>query len=73
MSFVAAVEPDGLIVAQAQAEEEKTSKDRHIACHLEMNGKIVPFKDAELGTAGLDDETLTKLQMLPGGPSCHAH
>ncbi|EEA18499.1 IBR finger domain protein [Talaromyces marneffei ATCC 18224] len=64
MSFAAAVEADGHILAENQEEEEKASKDRLIACRWDVDGHPVPPHSSDSETACLDDETLEKLQIL---------
>jgi hypothetical protein len=64
MSFAAAVQADGRILAESQAEEESASKDRIIARQW-MEGAYLVLPDGiEPETAALDDETLAKLQIL---------
>jgi hypothetical protein len=64
MSFASAVQADGRILAETQVEEESASKDR-IAARQWMDGEyLVLSDDLEPETAGLDDETLAKLQIL---------
>lgn len=64
MSFAAAVQADGRILAETQVEEESASEDRLVARQC-MNGEhLVPLDNFEPKTAGLDDETLEKLEIL---------
>ncbi|KAJ5496439.1 IBR finger domain protein, partial [Penicillium fimorum] len=64
MSFAAAVQADGRILAQTQVEEETASKDRDIAGRGIDGDHLVSGNDFEAETAGLDDETLAKLEIL---------
>ena len=65
-SFATAVQADGRILADNVMEEEITAKDRDIARHWVEDGIPVAAKDLQssLESAGLDDETLDKLQIL---------
>lgn len=64
MSFATAVEADGRVLAEKHAEEENARKDRNIA--RQWTGEEFPMSldDPESETAGLDDETLSKLQIM---------
>ncbi|OQD77333.1 hypothetical protein PENANT_c114G05046 [Penicillium antarcticum] len=64
MSFAAAVQADGRILAETQVEEGSASKDRIIARQWMDDEHLMPPDDIEPDTAGLDDETLAKLQIL---------
>jgi hypothetical protein len=64
MSFAAAVQADGQVLAESQVEEENASKDRDFARRWTDDRCIVPPSDVELDSATLDDETLAKLQIL---------
>ncbi|KAJ5185833.1 hypothetical protein N7491_006297 [Penicillium cf. griseofulvum] len=64
MSFAAAVQADGRILAQTQVEEESASKDRGIARRWMDGEDLVSGNDLEAKTTGLDDETLAKLEIL---------
>jgi hypothetical protein len=66
MSFAAAVQADGRILAETQVEEENASKDRIIARQWIDGESSVSPNDLEPETTGLDDETLAKLQILCG-------
>lgn len=64
ISFAAAVQADGRILSEAQVEEAGASKDRHIARQFMNSDCATPSNDFESQKAGLDDETLAKLQIL---------
>ncbi|KAJ6113507.1 hypothetical protein N7523_006824 [Penicillium sp. IBT 18751x] len=73
MSSAAAVQADGRIMAENQVEEQNASKDRHIARQWTEDRCLVSSDDFEPKSAALDDETLTKLQILckPGMEGYH--
>ncbi|KAL3479213.1 hypothetical protein BJX99DRAFT_268635 [Aspergillus californicus] len=64
LSFAAAVQTDGEILAETQIDEETASQDRRIAHQWTQNGSVVSLNDFRSEPAALDDETLTKLQIL---------
>lgn len=64
MSFAAAVQADGRILAESLVEEGNALKDRDLARRWTDDGCIVPSNDIQLESAALDDETLAKLQIL---------
>jgi hypothetical protein len=64
MSFAAAVQADGQVLAESQVEEENASKDRDFARRWADDRRVMPPSDVELDSAALDDETLAKLQIL---------
>lgn len=67
MSFAAAVQADAQILVDSQVEEDSNANDRDIARHWIENGgspiAATNFPSNSESTA-LDDETLTKLQIL---------
>lgn len=72
MSFAAAVEADGRILAENQEEEDNASKDRLIACQWDIDGYPMSTYSMDSETACLDDETLKKLQILyVSGMECY--
>ncbi|KAJ5505196.1 IBR finger domain-containing protein [Penicillium expansum] len=67
MSFAAAVQADAQILIDGQVEEDNTANDRDIARHWTENGGCpIAAKDfpSNSESTALDDETLTKLQIL---------
>jgi hypothetical protein len=64
MSFAAAVQADGRILAETQVEEESASKDRLVARQWMHGEHFVEPTDSEPKTGDLDDETLEKLEVL---------
>ncbi|KAF9882705.1 hypothetical protein FE257_005500 [Aspergillus nanangensis] len=64
ISFAAAVQSDGHVLAETREEEESALKDRDIARRWTENNLIEVSKDLKLESASLDDETLAKLQIL---------
>ncbi|KAL4868640.1 hypothetical protein BDV12DRAFT_197161 [Aspergillus spectabilis] len=64
MSFAAAVQTDGRILAETQVDEETASQDRRIARQWTQDGYVVSLNNFGSEPAALDDETLTKLQIL---------
>ncbi|KAJ5346956.1 uncharacterized protein N7506_000209 [Penicillium brevicompactum] len=64
MSFAAAIQADGRILAETQVEEESASKDRIVAGQWMEGEHLVSPNDFEPKAAGLDDETLEKLEIL---------
>jgi IBR domain, a half RING-finger domain len=64
MSFAAAVQADGRILADSRIEEDIARKDRNIARHWVEDGTPATSKDPQPESAVLDDEILAKLQIL---------
>lgn len=64
VSFAAAIQADGRILAETQVEEESASKDRIVACQWMDGEHLVSPIDFEPKAAGLDDETLEKLEIM---------
>ncbi|PYH42936.1 BRcat and Rcat domain-containing protein [Aspergillus saccharolyticus JOP 1030-1] len=64
MSFAAAVQADGHVLAETLVEEENASKDRTIAHQWTEDGCVMPSNELDLVPEALDDETLAKLQIL---------
>ncbi|KAJ5135251.1 uncharacterized protein N7515_004529 [Penicillium bovifimosum] len=64
MSFAAAVQADGRVLAETQEQEEIAFKDRLVARQWVDGERLVSPNDPEPQTAGLDDETLKKLEAL---------
>ncbi|KAF4767675.1 hypothetical protein HAV15_009684 [Penicillium sp. str.  len=63
-SFAAAIQEDGRILAETKVEEESASKDQIVARKWMDGEDLVEPNDFEPQTAGLDDETLEKLEIL---------
>ncbi|KAK4949590.1 hypothetical protein LTR66_014036 [Elasticomyces elasticus] len=64
VSSAAAIQADGRILAETQVEEESASKDRIVACQWTDGEHLVSPIDFEPKAAGLDDETLEKLEIM---------
>ncbi|KAL2828190.1 IBR finger domain protein [Aspergillus cavernicola] len=64
LSFAAAVQADGPILAEKKVEEENVSKDRRIARQWTDDGFPTFPDDFGTESTALDDETLAKLQIL---------
>lgn len=66
ISFAAAVQTDGMILADNLAEEENAAKDRDIARHWTEDRFPVTAENPKSSSepTTLDDETLSKLQIL---------